>query len=126
MSNKYYICEICGNQVEMVKESGVKTVCCGKPMKEIIAGEVEASAEKHIPVVSVLSGKVEVFVGSVLHPMTEEHHIAWVALETKQGTQRKNLSQTGEPKVEFSISSGDEVIAVYAYCNLHGLWKFSV
>ena len=120
--NKFYICEHCGNIVAAVKESGVPIVCCGEKMSEIIPGEIEASLEKHIPEFKVEGNKVYVTVGSVEHPMAPEHYIEWVSIQTKQGNQRKQLKPGQEPKVCFSICDCDEVEAVYAYCNLHGLW----
>ena len=123
MEQKFFKCGICGNIIAKVKDSGVPVMCCGKPMAEIIAGEVEASKEKHIPTYEVDGNKVIVNVGSVAHPMGEDHLIEWVSIQTKQGNQRKLLKANGEPKVCFSICEGDSVEAVYAYCNLHGLWK---
>lgn len=123
MEVKFYICEHCGNIVAKVKDSGVPVVCCGEPMKEITANTVDAAQEKHVPVYEVKGNVVEVSVGSVAHPMTEEHLIEWVLLQTKQGNQRKALKAGDEPKVSFALVDGDEVEAVYAYCNLHGLWK---
>jgi len=120
--NKFYICEKCGNVVEMVECSGVTPVCCGQKMTAIEAGVVEASREKHIPEVSVNGNIVEVVVGSVLHPMAEEHSILWVYLETDKGIQRKNLEVGKEPRATFALAD-EKPIAVYAYCNLHGLWK---
>ena len=122
MNQKFYICPICGKIIAMVKDTGIPTVCCGQPMKEIIPGTTEAAAEKHIPVYEVVGSTVKVNVGSVNHPMTPEHYIEWVSLQTKTGNQRKALKPSDEPKVEFAIVEGDEVVAVYAYCNLHGLW----
>ena len=120
--SKFYICEHCGNIVGMIHDAGVPLVCCGQKMTKLEAGTVEASREKHIPVAEVKDGKVEVVVGSVLHPMTEEHSITWVYLETDRGGQRKNLAPGAEPKVTFALAD-EKPIAVYAYCNLHGLWK---
>ncbi len=122
MTQKFYICSHCGNIVAMVKASGVPVVCCGEKMTELVPGTVEASHEKHIPVYTVDGGKVKVSVGSVSHPMLPEHNIEWVSLSTKQGNQIKRLPTDGAPEVCFSICDGDEVLAVYAYCNLHGLW----
>ena len=119
---KFYICETCGNLIGMIHSSGANVVCCGKKMTAIEAGVVEASREKHIPVASVNGNTVEVVVGSVAHPMAEEHHIAWVYLETTKGGQRKTLTPGSEPKVSFALCD-EEPVAVYAYCNLHGLWK---
>ncbi len=120
---KYLKCEHCGNIVEVVKDRKVPVMCCGQKMQEMIAGTVEASREKHIPVYEVEGNKVIVNVGSIEHPMLEEHFIEWVTLETKQGAQRKQLKPGEAPKVTFVLSEGEEVEAVYAYCNLHGLWK---
>ena len=123
MKQKFLRCNKCGNMVAVVKESGVPVMCCGEAMKEIIAGEVEASTEKHIPVYKVEGNKVFVTVGEVEHPMQEEHYIEWISLQTKQGNQRKVLKPNQKPQVCFALCEGDEVEAVYAYCNLHGLWK---
>lgn len=120
---KYYICRHCGNIVEAVKESGVPIVCCGEKMEELIPGTTDAAVEKHVPVCKTEGNKVIVKVGSVDHPMIPEHHIEWVSLETAQGNQRKVLKPGEKPEVCFALSDGDEVKAVYAYCNLHGLWK---
>ena len=123
MDQKFYICEHCGNIMAAVKESGVPVKCCGQNMTEIIPGTVEASAEKHIPVWKVEGNKVVVNVGSIDHPMQPEHYIEWVSIQTKQGNQRKQLKPGDAPTVCFSLCEGDEVVAVYAYCNLHSLWK---
>ena len=120
--NKFYICEKCGNVVEMINHSGVNPVCCGQKMTALEAGVVEASREKHIPEVFVREGEVEVVVGSVIHPMSEEHSILWVSLETDKGSHRINLEVNKEPRAVFALKD-EKPIAVYAYCNLHGLWK---
>ena len=122
---RFYICEKCGNTVGMIHASGVPLVCCGQKMTAIEAGTVEASREKHIPVVEVSENAVKVVVGSVLHPMTEEHSITWVYLETDKGGQRKNLAAGEAPEVTFALAD-EKPIAVYAYCNLHGLWKTKI
>lgn len=123
MEQKFFICEHCGNIVAMVKPSGVPIVCCGKIMKELIPGTTDAAAEKHVPSYSVEGNVVKVKVGEVAHPMIPEHFIEWVSLQTKQGNQRKVLVPDSAPEVSFLIDADDEVEAVYAYCNLHGLWK---
>lgn len=120
---KFYLCEKCGNEIEMVYSSGVTPVCCGTKMTELIAGTVEASREKHIPVYSVNNNVVEVNVGSIDHPMVEEHFIEWVVLETNKGVQRKHLKAGDAPHTNFVIASDENVVSVYAYCNLHGLWR---
>ena len=123
MEQKFFICEHCGNIVAMVKASGVPVVCCGQPMKELVPGTTDAAAEKHVPAYSVEDNVVKVKVGEVAHPMIPEHFIEWVSLQTKQGNQRKVLVPESAPEVSFLIDADDEVEAVYAYCNLHGLWK---
>ena len=123
MEQKFLICNRCGNIVAAVKESGVSVMCCGEKMQQIIPGTVEASVEKHIPVYTVKENIVEVEVGSVEHPMQDVHYIEWISIQTKQGNQRKTLKPGDAPKISFALVPGDEVVAVYAYCNLHGLWK---
>lgn len=123
MKQRFFICEHCGNIIAMVKDKGVPVFCCGQKMTELVAGTVEASAEKHIPVYKVEGNKVHVTVGSVEHPMLEAHFIEWISLETKQGNQRKVLEPGQKPEACFAMCEGDEVVAVYSYCNLHGLWK---
>lgn len=123
---KFYICEHCGNIIEKHFDSKVPVVCCGSKMKELTANTVEASLEKHIPVVTVNGNSVSVVVGSVEHPMTAEHLIQWIYLETNLGGAVKYLSAESAPSVDFALAEGEEAIAVYAYCNLHGLWKADV
>ena len=123
MEQKFYVCSHCGNIIAKVKDVGVPVMCCGQKMTEIIPGTTEASQEKHIPVYQVAGNLVTVRVGAVDHPMAAEHFIEWVSLQTKQGNQRKVLQPGQEPTVTFALCDGDEVEAVYAYCNLHGLWK---
>nr|WP_307991554.1 desulfoferrodoxin family protein [uncultured Niameybacter sp.] len=122
-NQKFFICKHCGNLIGTIHHSGVKMICCGEPMTELVENTVEASAEKHLPVVQVEGNLVTVKVGSVPHPMVSEHHIAWVYIQTKEGGQRKCLPVDGEPTVTFALTDSDEAIAAYAYCNLHGLWK---
>ena len=123
MEQKFCICSHCGNIIAKVKDVGVPVMCCGQKMTEIIPGTTEASQEKHVPVYQVEGNIVTVRVGAVDHPMTAEHLIEWVSLQTKQGNQRKILAPGQEPVVRFALCEGDEVEAVYAYCNLHGLWR---
>ena len=123
MEQKYFICKHCGNIYAAVKQTKVPVMCCGAKMEEIIPGTVEASVEKHVPVYTVEGNLVKVEVGSVEHPMQDVHYIEWISIQTKQGNQRKALVPGQKPEVCFSICDGDEVEAVYAYCNLHGLWK---
>lgn len=120
-ASKFYICEHCGNIIGMVHDSGVPVVCCGQKMTRLEPGTVEASHEKHIPVVSIEDGKVNVDIGSVPHPMLDEHFIQWVYLQTDRGGQRKCLSPGDAPEVNFALAE-EKPVAVFAYCNLHGLW----
>lgn len=123
---KFFICRHCGNIIAYVRDSGVPVVCCGEKMQEIVPNTTEASTEKHIPEVSVSGSSVVVTVGSAAHPMSEEHHISWISLESREGNQRKELAHDGKPEAAFVLSAGDAPVAVYAYCNLHGLWKREV
>ncbi len=120
---KFYKCEKCGKIVGIVTDSPCPTMCCGEAMVEIVPGSTDAAQEKHVPVYTVDGGKVCVQVGDVAHPMLPEHYIEWIALQTKEGNQRKSLKPGDEPKACFAITEGDEVEAVYAYCNLHSLWS---
>ena len=120
---KFYRCDHCGIIVGVVEEGGGTLICCGEPMRALEANTTDAAQEKHVPVVEVNGSLVTVTVGSVAHPMLEEHHIACIALETDQGMQRKVLAPTGEPKAVFALTEGEKPVAAYEYCNLHGLWK---
>lgn len=120
---KFYRCRKCGQMVAIVKKKGCPIMCCGEAMEEVIPGTTDAAVEKHVPVYEVKDNKVYVTVGSVIHPMAEDHYIEWISLQTKEGNQRKALNPGDEPKAVFAINDGDEVIAVHAYCNLHSLWK---
>lgn len=119
---KFFKCSHCGNIIVFMENKGVPVMCCGQKMEEIVPGSVDAAAEKHVPMIEIEGDTVTVKVGEVAHPMIPEHHIAWIVLETKSGFQKKELDPTGEPCVKFSLN-GDEAVAAYEYCNLHGLWK---
>lgn len=123
MDVKIYRCKKCGQMVAMVEQKACPIMCCGEAMEELVPGTSDGAVEKHVPIYEVKDNVVTVRVGEVDHPMSEEHYIEWVLLKTKQGNQRKALKPNDAPKVEFAILEGDEVEAVYAYCNLHGLWK---
>ena len=120
---KFYVCEHCGNIITMVKNTGVPVMCCGQKMTELVPGTVDAAQEKHVPVAETVGSLVTVKVGSVEHPMMAEHYIQWIALETNQGSQIKYLQPGQAPQASFALAEGEEVKAVYEYCNLHGLWK---
>lgn len=122
---KVYKCNQCGNMVHVISESGVPMMCCGKPMEELIPNTVEASNEKHLPVIEVSGNEVQVTVGEVEHPMVAEHYIEWIVLETEKGMQCKKLSAGEAPEAKF-VMEADKALAAYAYCNLHGLWQTEV
>ena len=122
----FYICSHCGNIIEKVEDHGVPVVCCGQKMNKLVPGVVEASHEKHVPVIERKANAVTVTVGSVEHPMSEEHSILWVSLTTNRGVQRVYLNPGEAPSVRFSLVDGEEPIEVFAYCNLHGLWKTDI
>ena len=119
---KFYICRTCGNLVGMINASGVPMMCCGKPMEALEPNTVEASGEKHLPVVTVEDGAVHVMIGSAEHPMEEAHYIEWVYLQTEHGGHRIALKPGQKPKVTFPLGN-EKPVAVFAYCNLHSLWK---
>ena len=123
MKQKFLICRHCGNIVAVIRDKGVPIFCCGEEMQELTPGATEASGEKHIPVYAMEGNTVHVTVGSVAHPMTEEHYIEWVCLETEQGIQYAHLDPKDKPKAKFSICKGDKVRSVYAFCNQHDLWR---
>lgn len=123
MEQKYYKCSVCGKIIAVVKDTPVPVMCCGKKMEEIIPGTVDAAVEKHVPVYKQDGDKIYVSVGEVEHPMLEEHYIEWIAVQTDAGVYRKTLKPSDEPKACFALCCGEKLEAVYAYCNLHGLWK---
>jgi superoxide reductase len=116
----FYRCERCGNIVALIKKGGGTLSCCGQAMTKLIANSTDAAKEKHVPVVAKEGGKIRVAVGSTLHPMQPEHYIEWIALVSDGKVEYRFLKPGDEPKAEFDeVKSG----SVYAYCNLHGLWK---
>ena len=118
----FYLCSHCGNLIEKVFDAGVPIYCCGEPMKELTPNTSDAAQEKHVPLVKQKGAVVEISVGEVLHPMSEEHSISWVLIQTDRGTQKKCLLPTDPPQASFALQE-EKLLAVYAYCNLHGLWK---
>ena len=119
----FYKCDECGNFITFLGEKAATPVCCGQPMKEVVANTTDAAKEKHVPVVKVEGNKVTARVGSVDHPMEEKHYITFIILETNQGYQKKDLHPGEEPCAVFALAEGEKPVAVYEYCNLHGLWK---
>lgn len=120
---KLYKCLTCGNIIEMVVDKGVPVMCCGKPMELLVANTSDGAGEKHVPVVEVNGNKVIVKVGEVEHPMVEAHYIQFIYVETNKGIMKKYLNPEETPVAEFELGEDEKVIAVYEYCNLHGLWK---
>lgn len=122
MELQFRICSVCGNMVAVINDSGVPIICCGQEMDAVDANTTDASVEKHVPQIEQDGNTVRIRVGEAAHPMTEQHYIQWIAIQTKFGNQRKVLSPTDAPEAQFALCDGDEIVAAYAYCNLHGLW----
>jgi superoxide reductase len=119
----YYYCEICGHVVSVLSPGNPSLVCCGQKMTLLKANTVDASKEKHVPVIVSDGDSTTIKLGSVPHPMTEEHHIEFIEIVRKDGKYgRARLAVGGPPEATFNIKA-DDIAEVYAYCNLHGLWK---
>ena len=119
---KFYRCNVCGNIAIKLVDSGIPMVCCGQPMTEIVANTTDAAQEKHVPVVTRNGDVVDIKVGIVPHPMTNEHYIQFIVLETEENTYIKELQPNDAPETKFLLSKDKKIKAVYAYCNLHNLW----
>jgi len=119
--NQVYKCEVCGNIVTVLHEGVGELVCCGQPMKLMEENTVDATREKHVPVVEKIANGFKVKVGEVAHPMEASHYIEWIEIIADGKSFRKFLKPGDEPEAEFMIKA-DNVIA-REYCNLHGLWK---
>ena len=126
MEEKYLICRKCGNIVKMVKEGKGTISCCGSDMEELIANTVDAAKEKHIPVYVKEENKITVTVGEVNHPMLEEHYIEWILIKTNKGNTIRNLKPGDKPEATFVLENDEKLEEIYAYCNLHGLWKTKI
>ena len=122
MDLKFYRCRHCGDIITHLLDSGVRVVCCGEPMEELVPNTSDGAGEKHVPVITVDGKLVTVKVGSVEHPSLEKHYIMWIALQTKHGVQIKYLNPGDKPMAQFALTDDDEVVAAFEYCNLHGLW----
>jgi len=116
-----YKCGVCGNIVEVLHLGGGELVCCGQPMKLVTENTIEASKEKHIPVIEVTSNGVKIKVGSVAHPMEEKHFIEWIEVNVDDKVCKKFLKPGNAPEAEFCVTGTK--ISARAYCNIHGLWK---
>ena len=124
-NQKFFICKHCGNLTGLIDDKGVSMVCCGEEMTELVPNTVDAAVEKHLPVVTENGSTITVEVGSTAHPMEDAHYITFVYVETERGGQRKSLKPGQEPKLTFSFFE-DKPVVVYAFCNLHGLWKTEI
>ena len=120
---KIYRCAHCGNIITLLHDSNVPVFCCGQKMDLLVPGSVDAAQEKHVPVATINGSTVEVKVGSVTHPMTAEHFIQWVVVETERDALIHWFHPDEAPEAVFALAEGQTAKAVYAYCNLHGLWK---
>ena len=123
MKKKFLRCPICGNLVEVINDSNVRVMCCGKPMEEWVANTTDGATEKHVPVVEINNELVTITVGETLHPMTEEHYIMWIHVFTNLREYHFNLNPSDNPQVKYNKDINEEIIEVNAYCNLHGLWS---
>ena len=122
---KFYKCNLCGNLMAVLEDSGVTPLCCGQAMELLKASTFDTLYEKHLPLITESDGITTVHVGSLPHPMTEEHHIDWILLETDKGFSLKYLKAADDPMAEFSLPLKEHRIAAYDYCNIHGLWMSS-
>lgn len=120
---KLLICKKCGNMVELIAKGTCPVKCCGEPLEELVPNTTDAANEKHVPVVEQNGCEITVKVGEVAHPMMEKHYITFIAVETNKGVMRKDLKPGEEPIAKFVLAEGEEYVAAYEYCNLHGLWK---
>ena len=118
-----YKCDKCGTIVGEINSGKCQPSCCGQPMTKLEPGTSDGASEKHIPICLEKDNKIIVVVSSTKHPMTEEHYIEWIALETNMGIQRKELKPGDTAKAEFLLLEGEKFKAAYEYCNLHSLWK---
>ena len=120
---KFYRCPICGNVIELIDGDSKRITCCGKNMELLVANTVDAAVEKHVPVYKKEDDKLIVSVGDVIHPMINEHYIMWIAMVYDNKVVRVDLLPNEAPETVFDYVKNAEV---YAYCNLHGLWKATV
>ena len=120
---KFLKCMQCGKVVEVLEDTNVDTICCGASMVELIPNTVDAASEKHIPLVEQNVNAIKVSVGSILHPMEENHYIKWIYVVTNIRNIRFDLKPGDIPTISFKLNDNEEIMETYAYCNLHGLWK---
>lgn len=123
MAIKFYKCEICGNIVCKIEDSGMPLTCCGRQMTELRPSSTDGAAEKHVPVYEVEDNMVHVKVGIEPHPMEQIHHIEFIVLETDKGFQLKKLAGCKDAVSCFKICDKEKILNAYEYCNLHGIYK---
>ncbi len=119
----FFKCNICGNLVELVLEGKGELVCCGEPMEKLISKQTEEGNEKHLPVVSLKEKEINIKIGSIEHPMTETHYIQWIYIFYNNKCQRVKLNPNDKPETKFIINENFDILEVFEYCNVHGLWK---
>lgn len=123
----FFAANHCDHIVEVIRgEKDAELSCCGKPLSLMTPKQSDELGEKHLPVIKRDKNKVIVAVGNIYHPMEEKHSIGFVYLKTKRGAQRVDLKEAEQPVVEFLLADGDEPVAAYAFCNLHGFWKTDI
>ena len=120
---KLFKCSKCGKIVIILEEGSRNTICCGEDMKELTPRSIDGAIEKHVAIVDIKDNVVNVKVGEVEHPMTEEHYIEFIILETNKGYMLKNLKPNDKPEAVYILSDNEKYVNAYAYCNLHGLWN---
>ena len=123
---RFYKCPICGNIVGLIKGDMEHIKCCGKPMDEMIANTTDAAVEKHMPVLSAENGVLKVCVGEVEHPSIEKHWIPFVAVKAGDLVLRRSINATEKPEAIFPLGDFKGEVEVYAWCNLHGIWKATI
>lgn len=120
---KYFKCEICGNIIQEVCDSGRTVSCCGREMRQLYPNITDGDKEKHVPFLSLHGDLVRIQIGKLAHPMEKEHYIQWIDLVTNLGIHRRVLSPESLPLAEFVLTDNEKIESIYAYCNIHGLWK---
>lgn len=122
MNLSFYYCDVCGKVIAVPEDTGVPTECCGQPMEELLPNRRDGDADKHVPVFERRGSTCHVQIGQAPHPMTDAHGIRWIGVSTSDAFLYKELTPGGRPEADFFLGPEDEIEAVYAYCNLHGLW----
>lgn len=122
MTLQFYKCKHCGQIVAKVEATNADIICCGEPMEEMIPNTVDASQEKHVPVSKCKDGELRVCVGSEDHPMSKDHYIKWIYVETKTGSYFRCLRPDDKPHACFTLGKKEKPEKIYTLCNIHGLW----